>query len=172
VSRSVRLGLVLLIAYLLQVSLVSQLRLFGVAPDVLLLVTILVAFEGGREVGALTGFAAGLLADLSLPTPLGLSALALAVVGNLVAVARENVTEPTRVVRVLGVLTASAVGVGLFAVVGELFDQETFELARVLRVALVVGLWNVVLVPVGRRPVRWALVGGAGARPTSLRTVV
>jgi rod shape-determining protein MreD len=172
VSRRIRLGIVLVVVYLLQISLLNELRVFGVAPDALLLLTILVAQGGGREAGIVTGFTAGLLFDMALPTPLGISALSLAIVGNLVASLRENALETTPVTAVLGVVGTSAVGVLLFAVTGELFGQDTLEFPRVLRIALVVGLWNVVLLPVFRRPVAWALAGEVGSRPPSLRTVL
>lgn len=164
-SRRVRLGVVLFVVYLLQISVLNELRLFDAAPDALLLLTVLVAYHSDRETGAVFGFVAGVLFDLVLPTPLGLSALSLAVVGNLVATMRENAMETTFGFRAAGLLMASAAGVALFACAGEVFGQETWELGRVAEVAAVVSAWNLVLAPLASRPVAWALAGGTAGAP-------
>jgi rod shape-determining protein MreD len=172
VSRRIRLVVVVGVVALLQLALLNELRVFGVAPDVLILLTVLVTFGGGREIGVTTGFLVGLFYDMALPTPLGISALTLAVVASLVAAMRESAADLTPAVAVLGVLATSATGVVLFATVAELFGQDTLEFPRVLRIAVVVGLWNVALLPVLRRPVAWALSGEVGARPPSFRSVL
>ena len=79
--RAVRVALVIGLVLVLQVAVMPHLRIAGVAPDLLLVLTIAVAVRLGPEAGALTGFAAGLAFDLFLETPLGLGALADALVG-------------------------------------------------------------------------------------------
>src|SRR5580704_6564212 len=77
-----RIFLLLLVAILLETTIGSDLRVRGVAPDLMLLLTICAGLTGGAEAGAWVGFFAGLMADLFLTsTPLGLSALTYCLIG-------------------------------------------------------------------------------------------
>ncbi len=66
---------------LAQTSLVPTLAVGGVAPDLPLILTMLVAFRQGPERGCLAGFAAGLLQDWSGGGLVGVQALTKALVG-------------------------------------------------------------------------------------------
>lgn len=79
-----------LIATLLHVGVFSQLRVFGVIPETLLLVTVLAALETGPNVGVSLGFVAGLAyAITDLDAPLGLAALLFCLAGWVVGVIRD-----------------------------------------------------------------------------------
>ncbi len=80
-SRTARLGALVAFIVLTQVTVFPHLRLFGVVPDVGLLVALAVGYQEGPEAGAVVGFVAGFGFDLFLATPLGLNALVYAVVG-------------------------------------------------------------------------------------------
>jgi hypothetical protein len=70
-----------LVAFVLQIGVLSDLRPFGVHADLMLLMGVCAGLAGGPSRGAVVGFFAGLLADVMLPGPLGISALAAAVAG-------------------------------------------------------------------------------------------
>lgn len=55
------------VALVIQVSVLARLQLPGATPDLLLLVVLGLAFVYGPVSGALIGFGAGLLADLAPP---------------------------------------------------------------------------------------------------------
>ena len=55
------------VALVIQVSVLSRLHLPGAVPDLLLLVVLALAMTYGHVEGALIGFGAGLLADLAPP---------------------------------------------------------------------------------------------------------
>lgn len=78
-----RLGQVALVMTVLlaQLTFFPQVRLFGVVPDVMVVAVAAVALREGPDAGAVFGFVAGVLIDLFLEVPLGLSALAYSVVG-------------------------------------------------------------------------------------------
>ena len=57
--RVLALAAIIITAVLLQSTVFSQLRLLGVRPELLYLVTILVALQEGPNEGALVGFTAG-----------------------------------------------------------------------------------------------------------------
>jgi rod shape-determining protein MreD len=77
----VRIGLVVLLGVVLQISCAAQVHVFGSTPNLLPLVVAGVAFFGGSVPGAASGFLAGLLLDLSLGGLTGSSSLVLTAVG-------------------------------------------------------------------------------------------
>ena len=79
-STWMRLGVVFLLALLVQLTVFVDVRIAGVAPELLALVAVTAGFFVGPERGPVIGFAAGLLWDVYLPTPLGVSAITFAVV--------------------------------------------------------------------------------------------
>ena len=99
-SARLRIGLVLLVAILVQTTLGSDLRVDGVAPGPDgAASTICAGLTGGAEAGAWVGFWAGLITDLFLTsTPLGLSALTYCLVGAAVGALRTAVLPGRRLI--------------------------------------------------------------------------
>ena len=81
-----RVVMVVLLFVIVQETLVLDLRLGGVHPDIMVLLPIVAGIVGGPARGTSMGFGAGLVADLFLPTPFGLSALVGSLVGFAVGV--------------------------------------------------------------------------------------
>ena len=134
---------------LVQVAFVSQLRMGGVAPDLLLGVAVATAVVAGPDRGAIVGFAAGLAYDLFLDTPFGLSALTYSVVAYGTGLFQLPLAAHPRWWRVGSVAAASAVGVTLWASLGVVLGQEYLLGMPVPRVAITLGLLNGLLaVPV------------------------
>lgn len=81
-ARRLLLGLATVLpAVLLQTTVLARLPLPGGAPDLLLVLVVAFALAEGPLSGTVTGFAAGLLADLGADHELGRTALVLALVG-------------------------------------------------------------------------------------------
>jgi rod shape-determining protein MreD len=80
-EAALRVGLLLIVAVVLQVSVVSQITVFGGAADVIPLTVAAIALYGGSIAGAAAGFSAGIVLDLALGMSLGGSSLALTGVG-------------------------------------------------------------------------------------------
>ena len=80
-QAGLRVGLVLVTAVLLQVSVVSQVTIFGGRANLIPLAVAALALYGGSIAGALAGCGAGLLLDLALGMSLGGSSLVLTAVG-------------------------------------------------------------------------------------------
>jgi rod shape-determining protein MreD len=125
VTWAVRLKLASLIvaSVVLQTTLFPDLRLFGIAPDFVLVVTIAVAYRVGPEAGAVYGFASGLAIDLFLQTPLGISALSFAMVAFGVGILQTGLSRTPRFVAVMvggaGGLAGGLIFVGIAALAGE-----------------------------------------------------
>lgn len=77
-------------AFVLQVMLAPHLSIFGVVPNLLLLVVMTLAFVEGPTAGAVAGFAAGLLLDLLGTAPIGAWALVLTITGYTSGMLQEN----------------------------------------------------------------------------------
>lgn len=151
-----RLPIMLIVALLLQTTVFARMRLLGVMPDFMLLVAVAGGITAGPTRGAALGFAAGMLVDLFLPTPLGLSALVFTLIGYGVGVASTGVLRSAWYIPVLTTGAASAIGVGLYALIGSVLGERMIN-GHLATIALVVGLSNAVLAPVAVRFVHWSL---------------
>ncbi len=80
-QAALRVGLLLLAAVLLQVSVVAQVTLLGGRANLIPVVVAALALLGGSIAGAAAGFAAGLLLDVAMGMSLGGSSLVLTGVG-------------------------------------------------------------------------------------------
>jgi rod shape-determining protein MreD len=163
-----RVPLILFGALILQTSMLEGLRSAGIPTDALLLVAVTAGAVAGPERGAWVGFAAGLLADLFLQTPLGLSALAYCLVGFGVGVLSGNVIRAAWWIMPVTAFVGSAAGVVTYAIIGSMVGQPHLVRPSLTLIALSVGLVNLILsLPVGRA-MTWAL-GGADNRAFAVR---
>jgi rod shape-determining protein MreD len=89
-----RIGVLLLGVVVLQVSVLSQVRLLGAGADLMPLVVAAVGFYAGSIPGTATGFVAGLVLDLAVGGNVGASSLVLSGVGHLAGRFREA-TDPS-----------------------------------------------------------------------------
>src|SRR2546429_5962445 len=111
--RALSWTVVVLTALVLQSTLFSQVTLAGVKPELVYLVTVVLAFLEGPSSGALAGFAGGMAQDFLLNQPKGITALTLTLVGYAVGTIRQYIVTPSPLLPVALVGGATAVG-GLF----------------------------------------------------------
>lgn len=152
-----RLALVLFVGLTLHLSLFATIRVGAVRPDVLLLMAVAGGIAGGPERGAVVGFAAGIVADLFLHTPLGLSAMAFSLVGFAVGTLQSSVIRAAWWIPPATTCLASTGGILLYALLGALIGRPEFLEPRVLMVAAGVGAANAVLAPAVVPVMAWAL---------------
>ncbi len=88
---TIRNGLLILLAVLLQTSWVNSFAIWDVRPDVVLLVVVFVGITRGQIAATVFGFASGFLLDVYDPESMGLNSLANSVVGFAVAHSRPGV---------------------------------------------------------------------------------
>lgn len=141
----VRLGLLVLVAVVLQISGFAAIGVLGGNPDLVPLVVAAVALYGGSVPGASCGFAAGLLLDLEVGQDLGASSLVLTGVGYWVGRFRE-IRDPGHGLTPIPVAAAATLGYGAgIAVVSFMLsiDSEVSEL--VFRNMLVNALLNAII---------------------------
>jgi rod shape-determining protein MreD len=81
VGQGARIALLVFVVAIMQVSAFSSISIAGAGPDVLLVVVVTVALLRGAVTGAVVGFAAGLIVDVTTLGTLGATALLLTLVG-------------------------------------------------------------------------------------------
>lgn len=162
-----RAALVIFTVTILHTELLTDLRVFGVAPDPFVLIAVAAGLTAGPDRGATMGFVAGLAFDLYLPTPFGLSALAYCLTGYLVGHVENTLVRPAWWIAGVFAAGGTAFGVTTYVLIGELVGQEHLldDLGDVLAVVV---LYNAVLAPVIVRLVGWVWRGGEDA-PRPLR---
>jgi len=152
-----RVVLVVLLFVTVQETVVLDLRLGGVHPDIMILLPIVAGIAGGPARGATMGFGAGLVADLFLPTPFGLSALVGTLVGFAVGVATLALDRSALWLPPLAALAGSALYEGLYATLGSVLGQPQMLHVDLFRIIVVVSVTNAVLAIPALRLVTWAL---------------
>jgi len=145
--RSLVFLLAMLTAALLQTTVFSQLTLFGVAPDLILVSVICLAMLEGPSTGAVAGFWGGLLRDLLLDSPKGLTGLSYLVVGYAVGTVRPYLQTTSVLVPVAGIFAGSLVGSALFEVLQALLGQQQLPFDHQLRVVGLTAIYNTLLTP-------------------------
>jgi rod shape-determining protein MreD len=160
--RSVGTSLVILTALILQTTVLPHVALFRVAPDLLLVVVISVALARGPSAGAVAGFAGGVLRDLLLDAPTGLSALAYLSVGYVVGAILPYVQSSSVTVPLLGVFAGSLAGTAFYDVLALLLGVRAQPLNRMAQVVVLTAIYNTLLVPFAYPVVRWVTADPRG----------
>ena len=160
--RLLALAVVLVVAVLIQSTVLARLRLAGVRPDLLVLAVVAVAMASDAPTGAVFGFDAGLVADLLFDLPVGVSALVYTAVGFAVGTVRVYVTSHRPLVHLVLAGAASLASAWCCGLLLRVFDLSTW--AAVVRAGLLVALFNLLLTPFVY-PVVWALAERVPARP-------
>ncbi|MGH2834563.1 MAG: rod shape-determining protein MreD [Solirubrobacteraceae bacterium] len=164
-----RVALLSVVVVFVQIGVVSEVPIFGVSVD---LSPLLVAFTGllcGSMVGAITGFAVGLLLDLSLVQTLGITSLVFTLIGYGAGRLRE-LRDPQAALTPLLVGTVAAacatVGYSLFEFLLGVDAPVSLELLReivigvLIDAALALPMWALV---------RRCLIGGLSEDPRRRR---
>ena len=145
--RTRAIGLSLLaaaLAVILQTTLFAQVRIFEVAPDLVMLTVIALARRLDAEPAVLLGFTSGLAMDLLGSSPLGLRALVLTVIAYATVRTRDRF-DVNVVATGVAVLLLSLLGVVLLVVIGTLFGEASFRDPYVFRKILLIPFYNLVL---------------------------
>lgn len=163
-----KLGLVLLVVIVVQLAVFVDVRVFGVAPELLALVAVLAGFFAGPERGATVAFGAGLLWDVWLPTPLGVAAMAFATVAFAIGSVEAGLFNDSRLqLSALASIGTFGAVIG-YALLGEVVGARGLVDLELLRIALIASVLNGAIAPLMARPMQWALRGPVSFRNPAL----
>lgn len=138
------------VAMVIQVSVLARLHLPGAVPDLLLLTVLGLALVYGHVGGALVGFGAGLLADLAPPADhaAGRYALVLCVVGYLAGLVKPETGRLKSATGPMAVVVAAAIGTTLlYAGVGALVGDTAARHVGLSSLLFTAALYDLLLAP-------------------------
>ncbi|MEU0356640.1 rod shape-determining protein MreD [Streptomyces cyaneofuscatus] len=138
------------VALVVQVTVLARLQLPGAVPDLLLLTVLGLAFVYGPVSGAFIGFGAGLLADLAPPADhaAGRYALVLCVIGYLAGLARpENGQLKSAFAPMVAVVAAALGSTLLYAGVGALVGDTAARHVGLGSLLFTAALYDLLLAP-------------------------
>lgn len=163
-------GLVIVVADLVQSALLSRLGIPGATPDLLVVAVVALALALGPIQGAVAGFLAGAIVDISPPsdTPLGVNSLVYLVIGF----ATGFVIDPRdRIVWVsMGLVGLSTSGAALAtASIDALLGSPRVIWSEVPAVVLSSALYGVLLAPIVLPAVAWLAARIAPVPPAEVR---
>jgi rod shape-determining protein MreD len=149
VRRIISWTAVVLTALVLQSTILAQIKLGGAKPELLYLVTIVLAYLEGPSSGALAGFFGGMAQDFLLAQPKGITALTLTLLGYTIGTARQFITSESPLLPVIIVAAGTAVGSLFSGLVTFLLGQlkEGIGLGQIVETALLSALYNAILTP-------------------------
>ncbi|GHG03395.1 rod shape-determining protein MreD [Streptomyces albogriseolus] len=150
VNRILLSSSLIVVALVIQVSVLARLHLPGAVPDLLLLVVLGLALVYGHVGGALVGFAAGLLADLAPPADhaAGRYALVLCVIGYLAGLVKPESGQVKTAAGPMLVVVAAAVGSTLlYAGVGALVGDTAARHVGLSGLLFTAALYDLLLAP-------------------------
>ena len=144
-SSTIRLGLLILLGVVIQVSGFAQIQVLGASPDLTPLLVAAVALWAGSIPGSITGFLVGLVIDLALGQNVGSSSLVLSTVGYAVGRFGE-LNDPAHGLIAIPVGAAATFGyLVAFAVVSFMLELEASVSALVIRDAVVTTILNAII---------------------------
>ena len=121
--------------------------LAGARPELMYLITIVMAMLEGPASGATAGFLAGMGQDFLSTAPKGITALALTLLGYVVGQLRQYIVTPSPLLPVILVAAGTALGVLFNGLVRFLLGQHVTAL-YLARVALLSAAYNAILTPI------------------------
>jgi rod shape-determining protein MreD len=145
--KTLKIALAIILVYLLQVTVISRLSVFGVRADLLLIITTLFAVTYGAENGFLIGLICGLVQDV-FGGSFYMQAVSKAILGFLIGTFKESVFGTEESVAFIAVFVATVTNFILEAVILFFFFGRPFASPLILAVTLIISCaYNSLLAP-------------------------
>jgi rod shape-determining protein MreD len=147
-SRTGIVGVVILLAVILQVAVFNLFSVNGVVPNLALIVVVAASIARGPAFGATVGFVGGLLLDLAPPADHVAGRWALALV--IVAVLAGRVRADARRSPLAGLATVavcSFIATSVFALSGVVLGDHALPAGEMIQVVGIALLWDIVVAP-------------------------
>jgi rod shape-determining protein MreD len=154
----VRVAMIGIVLLALQTTMLAELRPFGVSADIMLGASVCAGIVAGAEQGAMVGFVYGVMFDLLLVSPLGLSAFAYGIAAFSVGALKALITVGQAWwLTVMLIIAGSGGGIVLFAFSGALIGQQGWVRLHLVGDVLVIGGVNALIGLPLSALMKWAL---------------
>ncbi len=150
VNRMLLTAALVVVALIVQVTVLARLQLPGAVPDLLLLTVLGLALVYGHTAGALVGFVAGLLADIAPPADhaVGRYALVLCLIGYAAGLTKPEAGQHRSATVPMLVVASAAIGSTLlYAGVGALVGDTAARQAGLTGLLATATLYDLLLAP-------------------------
>lgn len=138
-------GIYLLLAAILQVTWLAELSVFGVSPNLFLVIVVAIGFMCGRIQGVFTGMVFGLVFDILVGRFIGINMLCFLVIGYLAAMISDRFySMPSFYVFMLMAAAATVISGLFYAVV--CFAVYHIGVGAVLKTILIECAYNSILI--------------------------
>ena len=163
-----RLSLVVFLFVVVQETVMLDIRIGGVHPDIMVLLPIVAGIIGGPSRGATIGFGTGLVADLFLPTPFGLSALVACLLGFAVGLSTIALDRSAWWLAPVAALGGSALYELTYGALGSVLGQPQMLHVALTRIVVVVSVTNALRALPAMRLMSWGMAqSSTQGMPTS-----
>ncbi|HBV98758.1 MAG: rod shape-determining protein MreD [Peptococcaceae bacterium BICA1-7] len=135
------------LAIFLQVTLLNFFPLFGVKPDLILMLVVFNSFLKGSREGALVGLLGGVFIDLANGSYIGMNSLALMIVGYLVGFTESKIYKDSSIIIIFLVWVASLLDQLLTYILLYSMQVQISPGVALFRVMLPTATYTAVLVP-------------------------
>ncbi|MFZ3062939.1 MAG: rod shape-determining protein MreD [Actinomycetota bacterium] len=115
--------LLMLLAFLTQTVVVPYIRIFGVQPDLILVVAVCFSLTEGLIYGATAGFVGGFFEDLLLARYMGFNILTKTIIGSLTGLLKGLGDQERTVLPLIVIFGASLLSQAILAVLAFLFGE-------------------------------------------------
>lgn len=139
--------LLLGVALLLQTTMLDQVAIIGIKPDLIMLLVVLNGFLLGTREGAFLGFAGGVIEDLFSGTYIGLNALSKMVAGYLAGAVGERLYKESALVAAVVTFMSTMAGLAVYYLLTLFLGIYIPVLYALFRVALPAAFYTALLVP-------------------------
>lgn len=157
-----RLSLVIVLATVLQISVLDQIVVLDAHPDLLVVFPVAAALLAGPERGAIVGFVSGCAADLLVLLPYGLSPLTFVLVGFAVGM---FASIPGSIAGSSSLLLLSGLGAAfatlVYGLIAALVGQKGLLGQGLLDAIITVGVGGFLLAPLALSLLKWAFSGSS-----------
>jgi rod shape-determining protein MreD len=160
--------IVMFVVLAVQITLLDSVRVGGAHPDAMILLPVAAGYTGGPDRGAGFGFAAGLVADLFLPTTFGLSALVGCLLGYGTGLVTRGLVRSSWWLPLVVSAGATAVGLALYGILGAVLGEPGALKADLVPALVVATPAAVILATPVVRMVAWAMPPVAPGRGASV----
>lgn len=140
--RYLTLTILFLFSLILQSAVFSHLTIFGVKPDLVLVVIILYAIMNGSKEGALAGIIGGIIQDLAFGQYLGMNILTKVITGYLCGLLERRIYKENLLIPMIVILIGTLLNEFMLFLFRLMVDISTSSFVNVKEIILITAFYN------------------------------
>ena len=134
------------IIYFLQANFFTWFNIFGIMPNLFVILILFVGLFAGKKLGLILGLIFGILIDLLIGKAIGISGILLGIIGLIAEYCDKNFSKDSKLTIILMVIISTIiyeVGIYAFTIIQDGIEIELLSFAKILLVEI---LYNSLLI--------------------------